>query len=267
MNRRVLFVACVAWSSAISGTFAADNDPFGPNGAAPLTVPFKTIIVPDSRSSEDKILEQLACKTELDFADNPSPLKDVIDYIRTKHNIEVVLDQEALKQAGLDPAATLVSKSLKDISLRSALKLILSNWQLTYIIDNEVLLITTKDHANASLKTKIYDIRDLVGVKNGSPDSDAISEIVQLITSTIEPASWKTDIGSGQGSVRSFTKNGICVLIAYQTFDAHEQIAILLDELREHRQVQTPKDESPQPKASTQSTNKPATETRKPAGR
>ena len=47
-------------------------------------------------------------------------MKDVIDVIRAKHGIEVVLDCEPLKQAGIDPAATLVSKSCKDISLRSA---------------------------------------------------------------------------------------------------------------------------------------------------
>jgi hypothetical protein len=89
--------------------------------------------------------------------------------------------------------------------------------------------------------------------------------MVQLIKSTIEPESWKSDNGSGQGSLRSFTKNGICVLIAYQTFDAHEQIATLLGELREHRQTQRAKDE-PAPPNTVQS-NRPASETRRPAGR
>src|SRR5215471_2907524 len=112
--------------------------------------------------SEQKILEELQNKTQLEFGDNPQSLKDVVDFIRTKHNIEVVLDQEALKQAGLDPAATLISKSLKDISLRSALKLILQDFNLTYVIKDEVLQITTKDKAGTELVTKVYPVGDLV---------------------------------------------------------------------------------------------------------
>jgi len=112
--------------------------------------------------SEQRILEQLTQKTDLEFADAPAPLKDVIDVIKAKHNIEVVLDQEALKQAGIDPAATLISKSLKDISLRSALKLILQDFNLTYVIKDEVLQITTKDKAQTELVTKVYPVGDLV---------------------------------------------------------------------------------------------------------
>src|SRR5262245_35067596 len=157
MNRCLLAIACVASLLPVLNARAAEENPFGAGGAPPKTAALKTInAFPDFRSSEQKILEQLSEKTDLEFADAPAPLKDVIDVIKAKHNIEVVLDQEALKEAGLDPAAILVSKSLKDISLRSALKLILNNWQLTYVIDNEVLQITTKDSASASLKTKVY---------------------------------------------------------------------------------------------------------------
>jgi tetratricopeptide (TPR) repeat protein len=112
--------------------------------------------------SEQRILEELTKKTDLEFAEAPAPLKDVIDVIKAKHNIEVQLDQEALKQAGIDPAATLISKSLKDISLRSALKLILQDFNLTYVIKDEVLQITTKDKAGTELVTKVYPVGDLV---------------------------------------------------------------------------------------------------------
>src|SRR5262249_61993838 len=80
----------------------------------------------------------------------------------SKAGIEVVLDQEALKAAGIDAAATLISKSLKDISLRSALKLILQDYNLTYVIKDEVLQITTKDKAGTELVTKVYPVGDLV---------------------------------------------------------------------------------------------------------
>jgi hypothetical protein len=238
MNQRLVSAVCVLSVLAVSSSCTADN---GPLGAGPLEGKAAsletTAAAPDYRSSEEKILYELSQKTDLEFADAPAPLNDVIDVIKAKHNIEIVLDKESMKQAGIDPAATLISKSLKDISLRSALKLILKDFDMTYVIDNEVLLITTKDWASTSLKTKVYDVRDLVGVKNGSPDADALSDIIQLITSTVEPESWKTDGGSGHGSLRPYTKGGVSVLVAYQTFDGHEKIAALLDELRAHRKA------------------------------
>jgi len=235
MNQRLVSAVCVSLL-AVSSSCTADNGPLGAGvvGGRPASLEIAAA-APDDRSAEEKIREQLSEKTDLEFADAPAPLKDVIDVIRAKHHIEVILDQEALKQAGIDPAATLVTKSLKDISLRSALRLILNDMELTYVIENEVLTITTRDKADTLLKTKVYDVRDLAGIKNGSPDAEALNEIVQLITSTVEPESWKADGGSGHGSLRSFAKNGVCVLVAYQTFDAHEKIAALLDELRSHR--------------------------------
>jgi len=237
MNQRLVSAVCLALLLAASSSCTAASIGEGKTASVETAA-----AAPDNRSSEEKILCQLSQKTDLEFADAPAPLKDVIDVIKAKHGIEIVLDGESLKQAGIDPAATLVTKSLKDISLRSALKLILRDWNLTYVIDNEVLLITTKDWADSSLMTKMYDVRDLVGLKSGSPDAEALSEIAQLITSTVEPESWKTDGGSGHGSLRSFTKNGVCVLVAYQTFDGHEKLAALLDELRAHREAQKSKE-------------------------
>jgi len=235
---------------AAIGVFAADNDPSDAHEAPPWLAFIRKAAAADSRLAEDRIRAELATKTELDFGENPQSLKDVVDYIRSAHHIEIVLDQDALKTAGIDPAASLISKTLKGISLRSALKLLFSDYQLTYVIDNEVLIITTKDKANTLFKTKVYDIGDLVGTKNGSPDQEALDDISRLITITIEPDSWKReqDKDSGQGNLCSLNKNGACVLVAYQTFDVHEQIAGLLDELRSHRQVQKVKESAAPPK-------------------
>lgn len=125
---------------------------------------YASVDLSSSSPEEQKITDELNKTTTLEFADNPTPLSGVIDYIQTKHGIPIVLDQEALKAAGIDPTATLVSKSLKDISLRSALKLILQEFNLTYMVKDEVLQITTKDKAlePANLIRKVYPVGDLV---------------------------------------------------------------------------------------------------------
>ena len=51
---------------------------------------------------------------------------------------------------------------LKGISLRSALRLMLKELSLTYLIKDEVLLITTPEEADNQLSTKVYPVADLV---------------------------------------------------------------------------------------------------------
>ena len=80
--------------------------------------------------------------TQFEFVE--TPLKDVVDYLKDLHHIEIQLDSPALKEAGVDES-TPVTKNLKGISLRSALKLMLDELQLKYVIHNDVLLITSPD--------------------------------------------------------------------------------------------------------------------------
>ena len=81
-----------------------------------------------------------------------TPLKDVTDYLKNRHGIEIQLDNKALGEASI-AADTPMTKSLKGISLRSALKLLLAEKGLTYVIDHEVLLITTEEVAKTLLST------------------------------------------------------------------------------------------------------------------
>ena len=116
-------------------------------------------------TAEKNIQDALKQPTQMDFTEQP--LKDVIDYLKDYHTqllgrpIEMQLDTKALNDAGIAPD-TPVTKTLKGITLRSALKLLLHDLQLTYIIQNEVLYITTPEEAEGRLSTKVYPVADLV---------------------------------------------------------------------------------------------------------
>ncbi len=109
--------------------------------------------------SERKILSELKKPTELDFVD--TPLSEVVSYLRDRHQIEIQLDQKALQDVGVD-TNTPITKSLRGISLRSALRLLLRELDLTYVIKDEVLLITTPEQAGNDLVLKVYPVADLV---------------------------------------------------------------------------------------------------------
>ena len=94
--------------------------------------------------AEKKITAALKSPTQVDFIE--TPLQDVIDFLKDYHGIEIQIDTKALNDVGIDPT-TPITKNLKGISLRSALKLILREFELTYVIQDEVLLITTPEEA------------------------------------------------------------------------------------------------------------------------
>lgn len=179
-------------------------------------------------SGEQAIKQALSGRTNLEFID--VPLKAAMEYVSEKHRIPIHFDVAALKEAGLDPSKNQVSIALKDISLRSALDLILSQFGLTPIIKDEVLLITTRDRAGTMLETHLYDVRDLVARDNDRTGGTDTEGLADAIRQTVNPSSW--DKAGGLGSLAPFNNNGVSAFIVVQTYDSHDQIENLLSELR-----------------------------------
>jgi hypothetical protein len=203
-----------ALSSVISTTFAADSAITNSLSAA--------------SSGTETIKRALDDKASFDF--QGAPLSDALEFIADKHHIPIQIDGSAFKAAGLDPTALQVNMTVKDISLRSALNLLLSQYDLAYVLKNETLLFTTKTKADSMFETHLYDVRDLIlhdYDPNGTPDFDSL---VDTMKSTINPQSW--DKAGGSGSLATFSDNGVCALIVWQNYQGHEQIENLLQELR-----------------------------------
>jgi tetratricopeptide (TPR) repeat protein len=107
----------------------------------------------------DEVLDSPLLSTGLQFTD--VPLEQVVANLRDQYDIEVQIDGPALDDVGLGPDE-LVTVDLRNITLRSALRLMLGNLQLTYVIRDEVLMITTKEEAETELVVKVYPVADLV---------------------------------------------------------------------------------------------------------
>ncbi len=75
--------------------------------------------------AEKKIKDALKSETKMEFVD--TPLSQVIDYLKNYHNIEIQLDTKVLSEAGIT-SDTPVTKDLKGITLKSALRLMLRDW-------------------------------------------------------------------------------------------------------------------------------------------
>ncbi len=120
---------------------------------------FDRISLAQSNEAETKILDELDRRTEVQYLD--TQLGDVVADLELRHKINVELDNAALTADGKG-SETLINKQLKDLTLKSALRLILEEQALTYVIENEVLVITTKTAAETKTPTRVYPVADLV---------------------------------------------------------------------------------------------------------
>ncbi len=109
--------------------------------------------------TEEKIRRTLSKPTTVEFLD--LPLEDCITFLKEYHNINIWIDKATLADEGvaLDQPVTL---NLAGVTLRSVLKLLLEPVQLTYVIEDEVLKITTTTKAEEKLTTRVYPVGDLV---------------------------------------------------------------------------------------------------------
>ncbi len=177
---------------------------------------------------EKMVREAMEQRISPDFDD--VLLADIIGLFEQATGLQFRLDHKALADAGVG-GDTIVSSNLENVRVRTALRLMLDELDLTWVIRGDVLLITTKTEAENILATRVYDVEDLVVVSGGAN----YQMLIQLLTSNLQPDSW--DETGGPGNVRECRSPGIHALVVTQTQEVHEQIAELLAALRRVRRT------------------------------
>ena len=185
---------------------------------------------PDSKA-ERRIREALNSPTQIELVE--TPLKDIVAYLKDFHHIEIQLDTAALKEAGVDES-TPVTKNLKGVSLRSALRLILAERELKYVIHNEVLLITSSAKAESEeyMETRAYPVGDLVPTARDAPGTTSadFEPLKEMLTNTVATRTW-TDNG-GTGTISQIVVGHRPILVVRQTQEVQEEVAGTLERLR-----------------------------------
>lgn len=230
-----LIVAIVAGMGAgKSDVRRVEEDPFGE--AAPQSTPANAteqvasiVVQPVQKPvpAEERIRAALRDATVMEFVE--TPLSDVVDYLKDYHKIEIQLDTKALEDVGAG-SDTGITKNLKGISLRSALRLMLAGLDLTYLIKNEVLLITTPEKAAAEMEIKLYNVRDLVGDSGDAATVSKLQALGGVIQGTVQPASWSKEGGLGRMEVLALGE--VSALTVAQQADVHEAIDEVLSSIR-----------------------------------
>lgn len=215
MRVRLLLAAAI-----VSGGLAAERSMAGedPLGDAVLQKPSVAPVSKDPVTA--KIRETLGHPTVIDFVE--TPLSEALQFLEDYHQVEFEIDGKALDELGIG-ADTPITHHTRDVTLRSALNRILRPLDLTYVVSDQALYITTQDVAQDMLSTRVYPVADLVLMKDGRLDW---VPLVRAISSSVEPDSWG-DAG-GPGSIVEFRGS----LVISQTEPVHERIEELLLQLR-----------------------------------
>ena len=118
---------------------------------------YGSIDLSGGRDSERKIYRALNERGDVNF--NAQALSGVMKYFETTYDIPIVIDNKALDEENITPDEP-VTLNLPPVTFRSALKLILEPLQLTYVIEDEVMRITSKK--TSANVVRVYPVGDLV---------------------------------------------------------------------------------------------------------
>lgn len=126
---------------------------------------WKSVDLRTNSPNEEKIYAELDKQTSVEFPG--TRLQDALTFISQQHGIPIRLDMRALDEESLTGEEE-IQLVMSGIKLRNALKLMLENVggvQLTYVVEDEVMKITTQtaaDDLDLYGQTRVYPVGDLV---------------------------------------------------------------------------------------------------------
>jgi general secretion pathway protein D len=115
---------------------------------------------PDRSLKEIEIEQKL--KTPVLPQYENTPLSDVVKQLSELAGVNIHLDPRGLEQEGVAISAPITFKPMQEVSLKSALNLILDPLHLTYTIRDETLKITSTQIADGEVYPVAYPVGDLV---------------------------------------------------------------------------------------------------------
>jgi type II secretory pathway component GspD/PulD (secretin) len=174
-------------------------------------------------------------KVSVDFRE--TSLSDAIDFFRDVTGLNLVVS------AGVDDAR--VTLKLTDVSVRSALKLMLHPLDLTLTSREGVLVIVPRAEAKRRMTTRVYDVRDLLQqiVDYPAPKmelSTVPAQVSVIVTIDPEPRAGidesfilelvKNHTSGWEGDASVSLVNGLLVVV--QSKAGHEEVSNLLGRMR-----------------------------------
>ena len=114
------------------------------------------------RRSEKELEIERKLRTPVSLQFHDAPLAEVMDYLARLAQVNLHLDPQGLAEEGVTSTTPVTIDLSQDISLKSALNLILEPLHLSFVIKDEVLKITSEQLRDGHVYTITYTVADLV---------------------------------------------------------------------------------------------------------
>lgn len=109
---------------------------------------------------ERRIEQTLSGSVSMKF-DNTT-LREAISALRTNSGLNIVTDDVALEDEKISLESVIVNEDLKNLSMKDALSILLEKARCSFVIENNVVKITTTKRSKGRLITKVFHVMDLV---------------------------------------------------------------------------------------------------------
>jgi hypothetical protein len=202
---------------------------------------------PELSIKEQAIARKLDTPITFDFTDET--LNGIQETIMDRHGFDIMFDKTNLEGESIATDAADVTVKVNEIPLRSALRLLLRTKKLAWVIEDDVLKITTETAYQGDRLTRTYPVRDLTG--------DEVSDfqsLMEAIRQGVTPGSWNETPHPGSvpslsaPAAPSTTKGKMPVstismvpatgsLVIHQSWQGHDEVLKLLRALRKAKKL------------------------------
>lgn len=185
----------------------------------------------DQKMTEKEVAVLKALNSTMSVPFKDTKFKDAIDYIQDKTGLTIIIDEASLRDANVDYEADTISFEIKKAGVRTILKKILGDKNLTYIIKEGTIQVMTPKKASDYAVIKTYQIDDLIAP---SPQAQMMfgpfvaqmqmqqnaQQLANLISSTVSPDYWQPN---GPGMIQFYAPTKTLVIRA--SAEMHYQLA------------------------------------------
>ncbi len=217
--------------SVVADPFATNSTDSQPAATVELSVETAADVAASSNGSGwlstnseavSEIERKLSDKQSLTLID--VPLEDVAREMSEKNDLQIYIDRRALEEIGLS-ADQPVRLEAKNVTLESLLNLITRELDLTFIVEDELLKITTVEAAEMRPMIRVYWESE-----NGLQFDESAANLIQTM---IVPDSWSQLGGPGTISVMEADDQRQSALVVSTSFAVHREIERLLQTIQQ----------------------------------
>jgi hypothetical protein len=156
-----------------------------------------------------------------------STLEATIDYLQTLSGVTIVLDKTTLDGAGLNYDTPINVRKMRNVTFRTALRKVLGEVGLTYIVEKETIHVLRPDEAKNKMTVRTYYLGDMATATNytfgaaftGAAMAENVAMLIQTIVGTVEPDSWQVNNPDAKGTIFYNPRN--YTLVIKQSAEVH----------------------------------------------